>query len=177
MSTNTLVLEALRQLDRSLEFDGWENGDGEEIGEQLRGAVAALEAVQVAWHSPGLGEVHSADHTSVIYCTLNDIESGEERANNELATYVCNALNVTPQEAAPAWIEAADRLPDIDVPVLVMLPDNPHIWPMMREDGGDGWLWSAHTGLALDDPNNYEADDDYLVLRWMPLPAAPKAAS
>ena len=53
MSTaRNLALEALRQLDRSLEFADWENGDGEEIGAQLREAVAALLAETgepVAW--------------------------------------------------------------------------------------------------------------------------------
>ena len=39
-----LALEALRSLDSTLKFEDWENGDGEEIGAQLREAVAALEA-------------------------------------------------------------------------------------------------------------------------------------
>ena len=29
------------------------------------------------------------------------------------------------------WIDAAQALPDLDRPVLAMLPDNPHIWAMM----------------------------------------------
>jgi len=41
-AARNLALEALRQLDRSLEFADWENGDGEEIGPVLREAVAAL---------------------------------------------------------------------------------------------------------------------------------------
>ncbi len=47
-----LALEALRSLDSTLKFEDWENGDGEEIGAQLREAVAALLAETgepVAW--------------------------------------------------------------------------------------------------------------------------------
>lgn len=47
MNTNTLVLSALKLLDSTLLFTDWENGGGEEIGEQLRNAVAALEAEAV----------------------------------------------------------------------------------------------------------------------------------
>jgi hypothetical protein len=43
---------------------------------------------------------------------------------------------------------------------------------MMRVDETDGWLWAAHQGLSLDDPTNYEPDDEYFVQRWMPLPVA-----
>ena len=43
MSTaSNLALEALRSLDSTLQFTDWENGDGEEIGAQLRAAAAAL---------------------------------------------------------------------------------------------------------------------------------------
>ena len=45
MSTaRNLALQALRSLDSTLQFADWENGDGEDIGPQLREAVAALEA-------------------------------------------------------------------------------------------------------------------------------------
>ena len=53
MSTaRNIALQALRSLDSTLKFEDWENGDGEEIGAQLREAVAALEAETgepVAW--------------------------------------------------------------------------------------------------------------------------------
>ena len=55
MTARTLALEALRQLDRSLQFTDWQNGEGEEIGAQLRAAAAALEAETgepVAWIDP-----------------------------------------------------------------------------------------------------------------------------
>jgi hypothetical protein len=42
--TAQLALDVLTSLDSTLEFMDWENGDGEKIGEQLREAIAALEA-------------------------------------------------------------------------------------------------------------------------------------
>jgi len=68
------------------------------------------------------------------------------------------------------WIDAAQALPDLDRPVLAMLPDNPHIWAMMLVQEDDGRLWAIHTGLSLDDPDSYEFDDNYLVVRWMYMP-------
>ena len=55
MNARNLALEALRQLDSSLQFTDWENGEGEEVGAQLRAAAAALEAETgepVAWIDP-----------------------------------------------------------------------------------------------------------------------------
>lgn len=63
---------------------------------------------------------------------------------------------------------------DFDVPVLVRLRGNPYTWTAMREYvQGEGWLWAMHSGGPLDDRDSYEADDDYDVESWMPLPQPP----
>jgi hypothetical protein len=101
---------------------------------------------------------------------------GVKYAENDLAR--CAQIEAALEAAQPqlgrveGWMESAVMLPPVDMPVLAQFPDNPHVWPMMRVDETDGWLWAAHQGLSLDDPTNYEPDDEYFVQRWMPLPVA-----
>lgn len=85
-----------------------------------------------------------------------------------------------PQPAAPepvnAWIAVGDGLPDIGTPVMAMCGlTKPEMYPMMRGDDCDGWLWEAHRSGPIDDPRSYEADDDYEVVAWTPLPKKPGA--
>ena len=59
------------------------------------------------WHAPGIGEVHNADHTQMIYCT-----DGEQVADDALAGRVCRALLAINQIAAlaPVEVETPDGL-------------------------------------------------------------------
>lgn len=52
---------------------------------------AALAVMDAGWHAPGLGEVHNADHTAMIYC-----EDGDGVVNDELAQRVVAALAAVP---------------------------------------------------------------------------------
>lgn len=102
--------------------------------------------------------------------TAEQIASASHQPNSVIPFYA------TPQQpAAPKWIATSDRLPDIDVPVLAMINDDPWFYPFCRVDvGDDGWLWADYKIGPLNDPASYEADDDYDVVRWMPLPPALK---
>lgn len=48
------------------------------------------------WHAPGLGEVHNADHSQMIFCT-----NGDDIADDDLAQRVCQALS----QQSPARVE------------------------------------------------------------------------
>lgn len=52
MNTKQLALDALKLLDPDLKFKDWENGDGDEIGDQLRSAATALEADIAGFSDP-----------------------------------------------------------------------------------------------------------------------------
>lgn len=54
-TTAQIALDALTLLDDTLQFSDWENGNGEEIGDQLRKAVEALKA-DIAHQSKGVAE-------------------------------------------------------------------------------------------------------------------------
>jgi hypothetical protein len=83
------------------------------------------------------------------------------------------AIKAHPAPAGlPSFTQVANGLPEFDKPVIAMSPDNPYLWAMMLVDEGDGWMWAKHQGGALDDPANYEVDDDYDVQCWMYFPAA-----
>lgn len=90
--------------------------------------------------------------------------------------YEIQFTHATPQQPEPEFTEVANGLPEIDVPVLAMINDKPFIYPFCRVDtGDDGWMWAGHSIGPLNDPESYDADDDYDVVRWMVMPA-PKAA-
>ncbi len=80
------------------------------------------------------------------------------------------------------WIRVEDRLPEIEVVVMVRYVsefDKSDIYAFgARCDDVDGWLWGvARTDINITKDagwNDVEADDDYPVTHWMPLPDAPK---
>ncbi len=65
------------------------------LNTDARDQLAQLSARQAApdgWHAPGLGEVHNADHSKMIYCA-----DGDGVADDALANEVLNAmLSATP---------------------------------------------------------------------------------
>ncbi len=85
---------------------------------------------------------------------------------------------------AAKWISVTKRRPKLDRVVLVCFRSGYDGGPMYafgaRVDDGDGWLWgiqhSSGGGVRLDRDagwNGVEADDDYQVTHWQPLPSAP----
>ena len=65
--------------------------------------------------------------------------------------------------AAPRWIPVTERLPEVDVPVLVI--------------GENCYNQKVVVVRHLTDFGWYDENDDYLmafVTHWMPLPALPK---
>ena len=73
------------------------------------------------------------------------------------------------------WISVKDRLPEYDVPVLVISKTYPNevTTAVLRYE--DGWHWEQYAGYGfLSDKDCYEFDDDYQYTHWMPLPTPPK---
>jgi len=68
--------------------------------------------------------------------------------------------------ATGGWISVKDRLPELDEKVLVLCGD---ICFGGRVDDADGWLWGVANIIG-----DIEADDDYEVTHWQPLPTPPK---
>ena len=57
------------------------------------------------WHAPGLGEVHHADHRSLIYCETENPE-GQPEPDDGLARHVCSLLNAqTASQEQAKWAE------------------------------------------------------------------------
>jgi hypothetical protein len=82
------------------------------------------------------------------------------------------------------WISVKDRKPRLDQMVLVAYASGHDGSPIYawgaRINEGDGWLWGTKTGYgsAIHPEkdfgwNDIEADDDYKVTHWMPLPKPP----
>jgi hypothetical protein len=80
------------------------------------------------------------------------------------------------------WISVEDRLPEEDVPVLVVSKSTgaQYITTAMIffEDDGEnsGWVWAqlcATYNPNLLDKGEYEFDDDYNYTHWMPLHQPP----
>lgn len=74
------------------------------------------------------------------------------------------------------WIRCSQQLPEINTPVLGCAIGDARIGAYCRVDCEDSWLWAGHGyfGGRLDDFRNYDADDEYIVDFWMPLPLTPK---
>lgn len=82
------------------------------------------------------------------------------------------------------WVSVKNRLPRMNRVVLVCYASGFDGKPIFnwgaRIDGGDGWLWGVKVGVSGDicpdesvDWNLIDADDDYAVTHWQPLPRAP----
>lgn len=98
MSARQMALEALKLLDPQLLFENWENGDGDEIHEELRTAAAALQAeiAQVVapvdcqfqgkdgrWNS-FLNEQHKADTIADGTWPIRTLYAAPQAVNAEL---------------------------------------------------------------------------------------------
>jgi hypothetical protein len=98
--------------------------------------------------------------------------------NQALRAY---ALSLREREG---WIPVSEKLPDKDVVVLTCRSSEYDGRPIYawgaRVDDGEGWLWGlSNQRFGIDigqdaSGNDVDADDDYKVTHWMPLPAAPK---
>lgn len=81
------------------------------------------------------------------------------------------------------WISVADGLPDfiegkdITKNVLCVVKGKVTLGQRYYVDG-EGWLWACGVGYVFGDlaTVEIEADDDYNVTHWMPLPEPPKDA-
>lgn len=78
------------------------------------------------------------------------------------------------QEVAEGWISVDERLPDLGTLVLGW---DGALGVFSRDYvPGEGWLWARQSyAWNLTDPSGIEADDDYQVTHWKPLPAPPAA--
>lgn len=86
-------------------------------------------------------------------------------------------------EGLGAWVIVAERLPGLDVPVWLYLPDGPRIVQGCRTDGSEGWCWANCYSSAYFDPtyeggmwraHDAELDEDYQPSLWQPLPEPPR---
>lgn len=79
------------------------------------------------------------------------------------------------------WISVKDKLPEIDVVVMVCIRcengDARYTWGG-RTDDGEGWLWGV-VDCSWVDPapdsrwNDIVVDDDYAVKFWKPMDQPP----
>lgn len=75
------------------------------------------------------------------------------------------------------WIKCSDRLPELDTPVWLRMPENIMIVGE-RSSSTDGWMWAACYGFYFNaigewDANESDASDEYEPTHWQPLPAPP----
>lgn len=86
-------------------------------------------------------------------------------------------------EGLGAWVPVGSRLPDLDMPVWLYLPDGPRIVQGCRTEDSDGWYWANCYSSAYFDPTHEggkwrsldaEMDDDYQPSLWQPLPEPPR---
>lgn len=82
---------------------------------------------------------------------------------------------MTERKPAINWIPVEQALPELNEIVLVSYPSGYDGAPIInfgcRDDGGEGWCWSAggRWGVRLDQAaswNGIETDDDYKVTHW-----------
>ena len=145
------VLDALKLLDPELIFENWENGDGEEIHEQLRAVSAICEASLARVVEPvyqyQLANGNWIDQTKESY----DYNVKHGNAN-------VRALFATPQEAAAQpsqaveWIPVGERMPEPQVRVMA--------------------FDAAHNIVEVD--MWFGPDFNWGYSHWMPLPQEPK---
>jgi hypothetical protein len=86
--------------------------DMHEAGNALRDMLAAApqpEQPAQKFHAPGLGEVHDADHKHDIWCGTYEDGEGNALADDQLAKWVCFALN------AYGLQQPAQALTDADI--------------------------------------------------------------
>jgi hypothetical protein len=70
------------------------------------------------------------------------------------------------------WISANDRLPDLNVNVLVTLPSGVTVARRFADRGR--WFWAVANYIGGDlHSAETECDDEYVPLFWMPIPQAP----
>lgn len=84
-----------------------------------------------------------------------------------------------------AWISVKNRLPPLDKTVMVRWAsgfDGSDIFGWgARLDDSEGWLWGVGARWGVQPKqtaqwNDIEADDDYQITHWMPLPRSPVRA-
>lgn len=75
------------------------------------------------------------------------------------------------------WIKVSDKLPELDTPVWLRMPENIMIVGE-RGSSTDGWVWAACYGFYFNaigewDANESDASDEYEPTHWQPLPQPP----
>jgi hypothetical protein len=117
------------------------------------------------------------------HCNPSNPESDDEvSASYALAWADRIAAAIALMRGQSGWISVKDATPDEDVPV----------WCLTKGDGifiggyvniDEGWVWTNtytsiyHTlknGEWKWEANDFEYDDEYEVIAWMPLPSPPK---
>ena len=75
------------------------------------------------------------------------------------------------------WIKCSDRLPELDTPVWLRMPEN---IMLVGERGSstDGWMWARCYDFYFNadgkwDSNESDASDEYEPTHWQPLPTPP----
>lgn len=105
------------------------------------------------YHAPGLGEVHSSDHSTIIFCESN-IESETGRTvDDELANKICDLLN--------GWIKVSDELPPEGEEVLTYSPNLPSTKVVAYTNSCYSTLWCV---------NGKQIPEYYLPSHWLRLP-------
>lgn len=139
------------------------------------------------WHNCPIGrEAHeAADEIKRLTEELADIQDQRTKlawcyGQSQAELTAARAKIAELEKLVPKWISVNERVPEMEVPVLVISEPWPsQISAAMRFDGGEGWLWAVSQGYhrTLNDKDSYECDDDYKFSYWMPLPVTPSPIS
>lgn len=102
-------------------------------------------------------------------CAFDKWEAGRQQGMEQPTSPADSAV------ASGAWVSVDERLPDMMVPVLGYTAGG-SLSVFARDDvDGEGWLWARASWIGdLADPRGFEADDDYDVKFWQPLPIPPQ---
>ena len=109
-----------------------------------------------------------ADGENMYQCTCSICESKFYGYKRRVVCKVCDAS----QAQQSQWISVEERLPEMFQKVLGIYGGS--LCAFMRIGGEDDeWCWAIGRNDLYDD-FFYDADDDYQVTHWMPLPPAPE---
>jgi hypothetical protein len=153
MDSKKMAIAALKLLDPTLKFKDWQNGLGEEIGDQMRAVVTALKAdiakpvEQHGWLIDGSLLYRLNEHGS--NCDEINVNMANGSRTPEIRAFVAAALLTritTPQE--PAAIPAGWMLVPIEPTDAMLSAFNTAVNTWCKEFGDDADVYKAILAAA-----------------------------